>query len=300
MHSKLYFILFILTTMSVIAQKSIILQSTNGNIHFKSFGNGTPILIINGGPGLDCLGFENIASQFANRGFRAIIFDQTGTGKSTVSEKNAQTISMTTIVNDIEQIRKHLDIDQWIVFGQSFGGMVAAAYAHSYPERIHSLIFSSSAGLNLDFLQEFETQLHKQLTTSQIDSMRQLYTAIEQGDTTIETLQEYSEILAKAYVYNKDNSSTIAKRLLQVDYDIHSLIMEDLQQKKFDLSSSFRKFTKPVLILQGLHDVISKKTATKISQAFPTSQLILFDQCGHYPWIDVPNQFWSHIEQFLQ
>lgn len=300
MHSKLYFILFILTTMSVIAQKSTILQSTNGNIHFKSFGKGTPILIINGGPGLDCLGFENIALQFANRGYRSIIFDQKGTGKSTVSEKNSQTISMSTIVNDIEQIRKHLDIEQWKLFGQSFGGMVAAAYAHTYPERIQSLIFSSSAGLNLDFLQEFETQLHKQLSASQIASMQQLHTAIEHGDTTIETLKEYSEILAKAYVFNKDKSSTIAKRLLQVDYEIHSLIMEDLQQKKFDLSTSFRNFTKPVLILQGLHDVISQQTATKISQAFPSSKLVLFKQCGHYPWIDVPDQFWLHIEQFLQ
>ena len=302
MLSKLFLlILFVATTsLSVIAQESTILQCDTRNIHFKIFGKGTPILIINGGPGLDCLGFENIATQFAEKGYQAIIFDQTGTGKSTVFEKNAQTVSLSTIVEDMEEIRKHLNIEQWILFGQSFGGMVSAAYTLQYPERIKTLIFSSSAGLNLDFLQEFQTQLHKQLTSSQIDSLQLLNTSIENGDTTVETLNEYSEILAKAYVYNKEKSFTIAKRLLQVDYTVHSLIMEDLLQRKFDLSSSFANFTQPVLVLQGLNDVISGNTAKKIATAFPQSQLILFEHCGHYPWLDVPEQFWLRIEQFLQ
>jgi len=298
---KLIFILLTVTLTSqvVIAQESIIIQRENGKIHYKSFGKGTPILIINGGPGLDCAGFESIASQFAERGFQAIIFDQTGTGKSTITEINAKTISLSSIVEDMETIRKHLSIEQWTLFGQSFGGMVAAAYAKQYPTKIHSIIFSSSAGLNLDFLQEFETQLQKQLTPSQIDSLQQLITAIDNGDTSAKTLLSYSEILAKAYVYNKDKSASIAKRLLQVDYSIHSLIMDDLNKQKFDLSSSFTNFHQPVLILQGLHDVISEQTAKKIAASFPNSQLILFEKCGHYPWIDVPEKFWLHIEQYI-
>lgn len=297
---KLYIILFVMTSLSAIAQESIIINGENGNIHYKSFGKGTPILIINGGPGLDCAGFEPIASEFAERGFQVIIFDQSGTGKSSVSEKNAQTIALSVIVEDMETLRQHLQLEKWTLMGQSFGGMVAAAYAKQYPKRIQSLIFSSSAGLNLDFLEEFETQLHKQLTPSQIDSLQLLNTAIDNGDTSAETLLSYSEILAKAYVFNKDKSASIAKRLLQVDYSIHTLIMDNLKTQKFDLSNSFTNFHEPVLILQGLHDVISEQTARKIATAFPNSKLVLLEKCGHYPWLDSPEKFWKTIHSFLQ
>lgn len=302
MHFK-FLIIFSIVIVSLLqgySQESTIISTDNGTLHFKTFGKGAPILIINGGPGLDCLGFENIATQFAVRGYTAILFDQRGTGKSTVTEMTTQTVSLSGIVEDMELIRKHLQIEQWTLFGQSFGGMVAASYAKQYPEKIHSIVFSSSAGLNLDFLEEFEKQLHSQLTQTQIDSLQHLNSALDNGDSTQETLQQYSEILAKAYVYNKDKSAPIAKRLLQVNYTVHTLIMEDLRSQQFDLSTAFTDFEKPVLILQGLHDVISVKTAKKIAKAFPSSLLVLLDKCGHYPWIDVPDQFWSQIEQFLQ
>lgn len=193
-----------------------------------------------------------------------------------------------------------MQIEQWTLFGQSFGGLVAASYAQQHPHRVDKIIFTSSTGLNLDFQSEFEVQMKKQLTPSQIDCLEQYNSKLNNGDTSIETLQAFSELLALAYVYNKENSAPIAKRLQMVDYSVYAIIMEDLKKTQFDLTTSFMNFHKPVLVLQGLNDVISEQTAKKIAKAFPQSQLVLFEKCGHYPWIDAPEQFWSQIEQFLQ
>ena len=64
-----------------IAQTSNIIPTNFGSIHYKTFGKGEPILIINGGPGIDCEGFSSLASLLKDD-YMAIIYDQRGTGKS--------------------------------------------------------------------------------------------------------------------------------------------------------------------------------------------------------------------------
>lgn len=45
-----------------------------------------------------------------------------------------------TLVDDIERIRKHLNIENWVVFGGSWGSTLALAYAQTHPERVKALI----------------------------------------------------------------------------------------------------------------------------------------------------------------
>ena len=54
------------------------------------------------------------------------------------------------MVDDLEVLRKQLQIRQWIVLGHSFGGMLACYYATLFPENIEGLILSSSGGIDLE------------------------------------------------------------------------------------------------------------------------------------------------------
>jgi len=71
--------------------------------------------------------------------YRAILFDQRGSGKSTPW---ASLVDNTTwdLVEDIEKLRKHLSIEKWVVFGGSWGSTLALAYAETHPERVKALI----------------------------------------------------------------------------------------------------------------------------------------------------------------
>ncbi len=40
------------------------------------------------------------------------------------------------LVEDTEKVRKHLNIDKWVVFGGSWGSTLALAYAETYPDRV--------------------------------------------------------------------------------------------------------------------------------------------------------------------
>ena len=68
---------------------------------------------------------------------------------SEMSTINNSTVTLDKMVADIEAIRNHLKIQQWVVMGHSFGGMMASYYATKHPENIQGIIFSSSGGVDM-------------------------------------------------------------------------------------------------------------------------------------------------------
>ena len=108
-------------------------------IHVEESGNksGKPVIFLHGGPGG---GIEPVYRQYFNsKKWRIIIFDQRGCGKST---PHAELEENTTwdLVADIEKIRTHLNIDNWVVFGGSWGSTLSLSYAITHADRCKGLI----------------------------------------------------------------------------------------------------------------------------------------------------------------
>eukprot|EP00249_Psilotum_nudum_P012635 c23894_g1_i1 orf=827-1858(+) len=108
-------------------------------LHWEESGNpdGYPVVFLHGGPGA---GTSSGNRRFFDPEFyRIILFDQRGAGKSTplaCLEEN----TTWDLVDDIEKIRKHLGVEEWQVFGGSWGSTLALAYAESHPEHVTGLI----------------------------------------------------------------------------------------------------------------------------------------------------------------
>lgn len=299
-HRKLVLLLMLVVSILSLAQESeAIIDSGNAKLHFKTFGSGKPILIINGGPGMDCNGFEKVAKEIAKMNFKTIIYDQRGTGKSMIEKSDKESVTMDLMVQDIENLRQHLKIEKWTILGHSFGGIMATYYASRHPETIEKLIFSSSGGVNLNFMNYVQQRLNSNLTATERDSLTFYQNKREAGDNSKETIQKRAQFLAKAYVFDKSKSDAIAQRMTTTNYTINALVFNDLQKIKFDCSKSFANFKQPVLILQGKNDIISTETAQEIADSFPNSKLIVMENCGHYGWLDASEMYFNSINKFL-
>jgi proline iminopeptidase len=99
--------------------------------------NGIPVVILHGGPGGGCS--PAMRRYFNPDAYRVILFDQRGCGRSrpTASVENNTTWHL---VADIERLRKLFDIEDWIVFGGSWGATLALIYAQTHPDRINRLV----------------------------------------------------------------------------------------------------------------------------------------------------------------
>jgi proline iminopeptidase len=108
-------------------------------LYWEQCGNpdGLPVLFLHGGPGSGC--GANHRRFFNPDRYRAVLFDQRGSGRSTpIAEIRDNTTPL--LVEDIEALRRHLGIERWLVFGGSWGSTLALAYAEAHPERCTGLI----------------------------------------------------------------------------------------------------------------------------------------------------------------
>lgn len=108
-------------------------------LYIEESGNplGIPVVFLHGGPGAGCEPFQR--RFFDPQRYRIVLFDQRGCGKST---PHAELAGNTTqdLIADIERIREHLGIDQWLVFGGSWGSTLGLAYAEAHPQRVRGLV----------------------------------------------------------------------------------------------------------------------------------------------------------------
>lgn len=292
--------LFLLLLISgcAFSQTENTISQPGAKLSYRVFGQGKPMLIINGGPGMNSDGFAALAQKLGAHN-RAFIYDQRGTGKSVLDKIDAATVTMDLMVADIETLRKHLEIDKWIVFGHSFGGMLASYYATKHPENIDKLILSSSGGVDLALRNGVANRITDKLTQTERDSLAYWNRKIDRGDTSYKTRIGRGRALAPAYVYDKKFVPIIAERLTQSNLNINQLVWDDMQKTRFNCTPHLKGFNKPVLILQGKNDILDISIAETSHKAFPNSTLVLLDKCGHYGWLDAPEDYYNAIHNFL-
>lgn len=295
----LFLLLSVSFSISGICHEDGFIETENGVIHYKKFGNGEPLLIINGGPGLDCEGFIPLAELLSDK-YMTILFDQRGTGKSKLKLIDSTTVTMDLMTKDIETIRNHFKINKWIVLGHSFGGFLAEYYAIYYPESIKAMILSSTGGIDLRILDYYNENLQMRLSQAERDSLKYWDNRVKQGDTTYNAKYNKGKYLASAYLYNKDYVPKLAQRLaFGGNPQITGLVYKDLFKIEFDCKDALSNFTKPVLIIQGRQDIIGDGIAYEAHSILRNSTIVFINKSGHYSWWEQSEQYKSEVERFI-
>ncbi|MCH6160722.1 prolyl aminopeptidase [Streptomyces marispadix] len=117
----------------------------DGNrIYWEVCGNpdGKPALVVHGGPGSGC---GTVARRrFDPDRYKVVLFDQRQCGRSTphAADPSTDLTSNTTghLVADMELLRRHLDIERWLLFGGSWGSTLILAYAQRHPDRVSEIV----------------------------------------------------------------------------------------------------------------------------------------------------------------
>ena len=115
-------------------------------IYWEACGNptGKAALVLHGGPGSGCTPGQR--RYFDPEKYRIILFDQRGSGRSQPHAGETVTALAANdtwhLIADLELLRRHLGVEQWLVFGGSWGVTLALVYAETYPERVAALVLA--------------------------------------------------------------------------------------------------------------------------------------------------------------
>lgn len=118
-------------------------------MYYTVHGNpqGIPLVYLHGGPG-DAV-TPSFQHQFDLNVYRIYLYDQRGCGKSKPRnhlEKN----TTPHLLKDLEVLRRHVGVDQWVVAGGSWGSALALLYAEKWPRRVLGLLLRGVYDLTLD------------------------------------------------------------------------------------------------------------------------------------------------------
>ncbi len=251
----------------------------------------TPIIAINGGPGLThTYMIQNDLWQRLARQRQVVFYDQRGNGKSTrLAPDAAQT--MDAQIADLEAVRAALHFDKVDLVGDSFGGLVALAYTLAHPEHVRRLIVSDGlpgwkaiAHPMPDIFPDIEEQAKEQAAQLGKDEAAQFDLRVHMRKCF------YSPELAERYLHNIHDlgfNPTIGDQVGNATQGL-------------DLSPQLSQITAPTLILTGRFDVnVAPLTAWRMYKAIPGAKFHAFEHSGHLPSYEEPDAYLKTVNDFL-
>jgi proline iminopeptidase len=260
--------------------------------------SGDYVLILSGGPGEDIRSMQGIADELGKR-YRCIMWEQRGTGRSTLSKYDASTINLNAYIEDIEALRKQLRAEKFIVVGNSWGMILGLAYAGAHPDAVRAVVTIGSGPITFEYLGVFSDNQLSRLGACELEA-REVWKdpareAADQDRASFERLR----IAAVAYFFDRKKALQMQAELDPKDYNFRVPPAFLSAEGKYDFRSKLKTITAPVLLLQGRQDIAGEANILEAHSLIKNSTVAFIDKCGHMPWLEQTEQTWKIVNEFL-
>lgn len=255
---------------------------------------GTPIILVHG-PGFDHTYLARWLNPLADMQ-PVVHFDTRGCGRSKRLE-DLTAITVDTLVSDIDALRAYLGFDRIVVYGHSFAGPVVLEYARKHGKRLAGLILDCTAPV-FDYQPVMLANLEARGTPEQIEELTNAFTG---------------------RLVNDDEMRRCWERVMPIyfnyfDLNVGARFMKDLQFSALafnHFSSLILSMTMPdylpliktrSFVLAGRHDWICPPAegAERLHSLLPNSRLLIFENSGHFPFIEENDTYLRTVKSWLR
>jgi len=284
------------------ADTTVVVEVDGYEVKTYSYGEGEEVLfLLNGGPGLPCDYLRDPHLVLADQGYRVVTYDQLGCGESDKPEdKGLWTIGR--YVEEVETVRKALDLGRVHLLGHSWGGWLSIEYAITYPDSLKSLILENTCGDMPHLITELD-RLREALGPETV-AMMQRHEA--EGTLDHPEYEAAITILNYRHVCRLDAWPASLQRSLD-DWNMNVygtmqgpnefLYVGNL--KDWNRLEQMKAIACPALITVGMHDELGPACAMRMLQALPNAQLRVFKNSSHTPFYEEPENYFPALQGFL-
>ena len=282
--------------------KSGFIEINDTKHYYNFYGKGDTLVVLHGGPGFSHLYMKPQLDSLLSSKFTLLYYDQRGSGWSE-GEKDTLNLNIKTFVDDLEQIRDYFNLSNLNLLGHSFGGLLGMYYSIKYPNKVTSLILVDPDAASFQLRTPYQIKMiNSRLTESQeeyLDSLEQTENFLNYD---IDLYERYYKSYLTTYFANPSDTANLNLGFDSISIPkistTNKLVRDNLGD--YDIHSKLSDITCKTLIMQGTESVFSVEGARAIHQNIPLSEIHLFEDCGHFEYIESPGKFKRLIFDFYE
>jgi proline iminopeptidase len=271
----------------------------------REVGDGPPLVILHGGPDFN----HNYLLPEMDRlssDFRLIYYDQRGRGRSS-ADVVPEDVTIDSEVEDLDRLRQHFGLSAVALLGHSWGGLLAMEFATRHPDRVsHLILMNTAPGSHADLLHFRERRIVAERSALARMEAISRTAGYAQGD--IETEAEYYRAHYGATLRSRELLDDLVDRL-RVHFTPKDILkaraIEDRLYRgtwladDYDLLPRLRPLKTRTLVLHSDHDFVPLQCARNIAASMAQSQLVVLEGCGHFAYIESPDEVQRAIVEFV-
>lgn len=282
------------------------LLSNGARLYYRHVGEGRPMVVLHGGPDLNHSYLLPEMDWLADS-FHLIYYDQRGRGRSAVGVE-PDDVSIESEMEDLDRIWRRFGLDQAVLLGHSWGGLLAMEYATRHRDRISHLILMNTGPASHDDFSTFVESLRRRRPAGDIEAMEAISSTddYQRGDMAVEA--DLYRLHFRVAVRQPHQLEQLVDRLrshfTEEGVVLARSIAERLYQQTwlsvgYDLTPELGELPTPTLILHGDHDLIPIEAISRIAQQVPRAQLYVLSGCGHFAYLEQPDHTQELITAFV-
>lgn len=261
-------------------------------------GDGFPVLVLHGGPGLDHHMFADYLDPLTDH-YRLVLVDQRAQGRSEPCPPETWTLKQ--MAADVQALGDALGYGPYAVLGHSYGAFVALQHAVDFTGQPAGTVVSSGlpSARYLDALGD-------RLAAFEPEDLRDQVTASWEAEASVTSAEEVERLLADQapWHFADPRDPRIA------DYNARTAglagspdVLRHFATASYggiEVEAALGRVEHPVLVLAGRHDrTCPPEAAEAIAEGVPGAELVVFERSGHMTFVEEQDRYLEVVRDFL-
>lgn len=226
---------------------------------------------------------------------QVILYDQRGRGESE-APPGAAAARIEHDAGDVRAIRESLDFPRWDVLGHSWGGGIAMLAASLDNEATRRLVLVDAVGATSAWMEG----LHERALARLPEERRVTLAALDPSslrDPSPSVHATYSRAFYPAWFADQAFAQGFAPPA--ANSPTGAAVVSRLRREGYDWREPVRAVVTPTLVLHGELDPLPPTEARHLAALIANARLALVPDCGHMPFWEAPETFFTQVESFL-
>jgi proline iminopeptidase len=261
-------------------------------------GQGFPIIVLHGGPGLDHHEFGDYLDSLTDQ-YRLILVDERSQGQSDPAP--LESLSLEVMAHDVSKLASALKLESYAVLGHSYGAFIALQHAVDFPGAATGTIISNGLP-SAKYLE----RVAENLVNFEPLELRAQVTDSWTREKTAHTQDDVASIMNDQWAFQFGNPRD--PRILEyIERTKGSVFAPDVlrhfanqEYGGIEVEAQLSSVTQTVLVIAGRLDrtcVVEGSEA--MAAGIPNSSLIVLENSGHMTFVEEPEAYLAAVRGFL-